>query len=96
MHFTNTLLAALSALTLVTASPIHKRQGVCTEELYTNSVCCDTDILGLATLDCETPRFVPQNGTDFRNICASRGQIARCCVAPLVCRLSCLGDVDGC
>ncbi|KAK4232711.1 fungal hydrophobin-domain-containing protein [Achaetomium macrosporum] len=52
--------------------------------LYGTPQCCATDLLGLVALDCESPPSVPASPDDFRNICASIGQQARCCLIPLL------------
>ncbi|KAH8649999.1 Cerato-ulmin hydrophobin family [Xylariales sp. PMI_506] len=51
--------------------------------LYSNSLCCATDVLGIADLDCATPPSVPTDADDFSSICAAIGQRARCCTIPL-------------
>lgn len=52
--------------------------------LYATPLCCATDVLGVADLDCTDPPTVPANATDFQGVCAALGQTAECCVLPLV------------
>ncbi|KAI0130697.1 Cerato-ulmin hydrophobin family [Daldinia grandis] len=52
--------------------------------LYDSARCCATDVLGLADLDCHSPSQVPFNAANFKDICASSGQRARCCVLPVL------------
>ncbi|KAI1505013.1 hydrophobin [Biscogniauxia marginata] len=56
----------------------------CTDLLYSSPQCCATDVLGVADLDCGSPSAVPTSVTSFRDICASGGQRARCCVLPVL------------
>ncbi|KAM4054342.1 fungal hydrophobin domain-containing protein [Hirsutella rhossiliensis] len=51
--------------------------------LFTVAQCCATDVLGLVDLDCQTPSKVPRGPSDFRDICADKGQRSRCCVLPV-------------
>ncbi|EQL03209.1 hypothetical protein G6O67_005541 [Ophiocordyceps sinensis] len=51
--------------------------------LFGNAQCCATDILGIADLDCQTPSRTPHSPSNFKTICAEKGQRARCCVLPL-------------
>ncbi|OTA90586.1 hypothetical protein M434DRAFT_397852 [Hypoxylon sp. CO27-5] len=52
--------------------------------LYDSAQCCATDVLGIADLDCQTPSKVPFSADDFKAICATGGQRARCCVLPIL------------
>ncbi|KAI2624606.1 cerato-ulmin [Hypomontagnella submonticulosa] len=52
--------------------------------LYDSVQCCATDVLGVADLDCQTPSKVPSSAADFKAICATGGQRARCCVLPVL------------
>ncbi|ATY60554.1 Hydrophobin 2 [Cordyceps militaris CM01] len=58
--------------------------GVCRGFLYSNPICCATDILGLACLDGDTPPETPRDAKNFKEICAKNGQQARCCVLPII------------
>ncbi|CAJ2510782.1 Uu.00g064070.m01.CDS01 [Anthostomella pinea] len=56
----------------------------CTGLLYSSLQCCATDVLGVADLDCGTPSAVPTSPENFEAICAAGGQIARCCILPVL------------
>ncbi|KAI1187493.1 fungal hydrophobin-domain-containing protein [Nemania serpens] len=56
----------------------------CPDGLFSNPQCCATDILGVADLDCHSPPAVPRSAAEFRYICATGGQRARCCVIPVL------------
>ncbi|KAE9985221.1 hypothetical protein EG328_007761 [Venturia inaequalis] len=49
-----------------------------------NAVCCATDVLGLADLDCAQPPTTPTSKDDFTAICSELGQRARCCTLPIL------------
>ncbi|KAM3503405.1 hypothetical protein MY10362_004229 [Beauveria mimosiformis] len=51
---------------------------------YSNAQCCATDVLGVADLDCHSPDKTPRDANDFKQICASGGQRARCCFLPIL------------
>ncbi|KAI8947521.1 fungal hydrophobin-domain-containing protein [Xylaria longipes] len=55
----------------------------CPHGLYSVSQCCATDVLGVADLNCDSPPAVPRSADEFRYICATGGQRARCCVVPV-------------
>ncbi|KAI0202816.1 fungal hydrophobin-domain-containing protein [Astrocystis sublimbata] len=55
----------------------------CPDGLYSVAQCCATDILGIADLNCASPPAIPQSADEFRYICATGGQRARCCVVPI-------------
>jgi hypothetical protein len=53
--------------------------------IYGSAVCCATDVLGVADLNCNTPPSgPPTNATEFQSDCATNGLTARCCAIPLV------------
>nr|WGC84523.1 hydrophobin [Trichoderma koningiopsis] len=57
---------------------------VCPTGLYSNPQCCGANILGVAALDCHTPRAPVLTGPGFRTVCAAEGgKEALCCVAPV-------------
>ncbi|KAI0973559.1 fungal hydrophobin-domain-containing protein [Xylaria arbuscula] len=56
----------------------------CPDGLYSVPQCCATDLLGVADLDCSSPPAIPGSPTEFRYICATGGQRARCCVIPVL------------
>ncbi|KAI1151792.1 fungal hydrophobin [Nemania diffusa] len=88
----STLFVALFA-SAVMANPV-KRGGdngtpptpydACPDGLYSVSQCCATDVLGVADLDCGSPSAVPSSPSSFKSICAAGGQLARCCVVPVL------------
>ncbi|KDR82500.1 hypothetical protein GALMADRAFT_87834 [Galerina marginata CBS 339.88] len=49
-----------------------------------NALCCSTDVLGVADLDCATPPTLPTDIPNFIDICAAIGQRARCCLLPVL------------
>ncbi|KAM3434799.1 hypothetical protein NHJ13734_005818 [Beauveria thailandica] len=55
----------------------------CPPGLYGNPQCCATDLLGLVTLNCFTPKNSPTSANSFKRICAADGQQAMCCVIPI-------------
>lgn len=79
---------------------------VCNPGLYSNPICCATDVLGVICLDGDVRKFSPKrhilqlagsctdilspanqrptSARNFRDICAAKGQQARCCVLPVV------------
>ncbi|KAK1720378.1 hypothetical protein CaCOL14_004730 [Colletotrichum acutatum] len=87
MQFTTALVSILA--TAVIAIPTGNTGGgsapydACSG-LYDSLQCCATDVLGVANLDCASPTTVPTSASDFRSICANRGQRARCCVLPVL------------
>ncbi|KAI1419506.1 fungal hydrophobin-domain-containing protein [Xylaria sp. FL1777] len=56
----------------------------CPGGLYSNAQCCDTDVLGIADLDCNSTPSIPSSATEFRYICAAGGRRARCCIVPIL------------
>ncbi|KAI1181127.1 hydrophobin-like protein [Nemania sp. FL0916] len=56
----------------------------CPDGLYSVPQCCATDVLGVADLDCASPKSVPTSAANFASICAAGGQRARCCVVPVL------------
>jgi len=90
MQFTTILAAAILATTSAHAIPAFhaekRQQAVCTTGLYTTPLCCATDVLGVADLDCAAPPDTPTDNTDFISICATveGGQQAKCCLLPIL------------
>nr|CDK12874.1 class II hydrophobin [Geosmithia pallida] len=62
----------------------------CPSELLSNPECCDTNVLGLLSINCAPPDSTPTSAENFKNLCAKRGQSATCCVLPV------LGQAVGC
>ncbi|KAL7791941.1 hydrophobin-2 [Trichoderma ceciliae] len=56
---------------------------VCPPGLYSNPLCCATNVLGVVGLDCEIPHGSISTGSDFQAACASHGLQPLCCVAPV-------------
>ncbi|KAM0465382.1 hypothetical protein ACHAPV_001429 [Trichoderma viride] len=57
---------------------------VCPTGLYSNPQCCGANVLGVAALDCHTPRTPVVAGPIFQAVCAAEGgKQALCCVAPV-------------
>ncbi|KAG8407040.1 hypothetical protein J3459_016459 [Metarhizium acridum] len=56
---------------------------ICPSGLYSNPQCCSTLVLGVIGLDCASPTETPNDGRNFRDICAKSGQKAACCVLPV-------------
>ncbi|POS73946.1 hypothetical protein DHEL01_v207666 [Diaporthe helianthi] len=53
--------------------------------LYSQPQCCSTDALGgVLDLTCATVSEVPSDADDFKDICASSGQAAKCCTLSAV------------
>ncbi|KAJ4992283.1 cerato-ulmin [Stagonosporopsis vannaccii] len=78
MQYITTLVLAAAAF----AAPLEERQaGLCSSG---SPLCCATDILNLAILDCETPQTTPTGINSFIDICASGGQQAKCCLLPIL------------
>ncbi|KJZ80060.1 hypothetical protein HIM_00774 [Hirsutella minnesotensis 3608] len=80
-------IAALSAGALAVPTNSNSNDGswgrFCPVGLYAVPQCCATDVLGLANLDCATPWRNPSSVSDFADICAEKGQRARCCAIPV-------------
>nr|CDK12883.1 class II hydrophobin [Geosmithia obscura] len=89
------IIAALFAAAAV-AGPLEVRTGggaaydACPSELLSNPECCDTNVLGLLSINCAPPDETPTSATNFKDLCAKRGQSATCCVLPV------LGQAVGC
>jgi len=49
-----------------------------------NALCCATDVLGLADLDCAQVASTPTSLANFTSMCAAIGQRARCCALPIL------------
>ncbi|KAF2802070.1 hydrophobin, partial [Mytilinidion resinicola] len=80
------ILATSSVLAVPAFNADKRQQAVCTEGLYTTPLCCATDVLGIADLDCAAPNPTPSDNKDFINICAevAGGQQAQCCLLPIL------------
>ncbi|KAJ9620925.1 hypothetical protein H2203_007511 [Taxawa tesnikishii (nom. ined.)] len=80
---TGLTLGASSALASAIPALSERQTAVCTGS-EPSAVCCATDVLGLADLNCATPPTAPTSVDDFRSICAAIGQQARCCLLPVL------------
>ncbi|KAJ1334177.1 Fungal hydrophobin [Microdochium nivale] len=80
------LAAAASVLAAPAVDVVESRQVpyVPCSGLYNNAVCCATDVLNLADLDCANPTRVVTDPSDFQAACATDGQRARCCLLPVL------------
>ncbi|EHK42978.1 uncharacterized protein TrAtP1_001867 [Trichoderma atroviride] len=57
---------------------------VCPNGLYSNPQCCGANVLGVAALDCHTPRVDVLTGPIFQAVCAAEGgKQPLCCVVPV-------------
>ncbi|KAK6439839.1 hypothetical protein LTR95_003934 [Oleoguttula sp. CCFEE 5521] len=83
MLFTSIATFALSAIA-VSAAPTEKRQTLVCSGTYSNAVCCATDVLGVADLNCVNPKVTPTSADNFVATCAAEGQQAKCCALPIL------------
>ncbi|RYO37592.1 hypothetical protein AA0113_g3197 [Alternaria arborescens] len=91
MQFTITAVLAFAA-TAAFAAPLDERQaGLCASG---NPVCCATDVLNLANLDCAPPAVTPTTINAFIDGCASAGQQAKCCLIPILGQALICSDVN--
>ncbi|EMD97201.1 hypothetical protein COCC4DRAFT_24230 [Bipolaris maydis ATCC 48331] len=91
MQFSITTILAFAA-TAAFAAPLEERQvGLCSSG---NPVCCATDVLDLADLDCAAPSITPTSTDEFINTCASAGQQAKCCLIPILGQALICSDVN--
>ncbi|ETI23636.1 hypothetical protein G647_05438 [Cladophialophora carrionii CBS 160.54] len=91
MHFSTVVVALAGASTALASaipgkSSLMDRQAAVTlcTGASSSAVCCATDVLGVADLDCAPPPTPPTSLEDFTNICAAIGQQARCCLLPIL------------
>ncbi|TFB03410.1 Hydrophobin-2 [Trichoderma ghanense] len=56
---------------------------VCPTGLFSNPLCCATNVLDLVGVDCTTPTAAVPDGVFFQAHCASKGKQPLCCVAPV-------------
>ncbi|KAF3047375.1 hypothetical protein E8E11_009255 [Didymella keratinophila] len=74
--------AILALAAAAFAAPLEERQaGLCSSG---SPLCCATDVLNLAVLDCQTPPTTPTGINNFIDICAAEGQQAKCCLLPIL------------
>ncbi|KAF1836366.1 hypothetical protein BDW02DRAFT_459617, partial [Decorospora gaudefroyi] len=90
MQFTITAIVALAATAF--AAPLEERQtGLCSSG---TPVCCATDVLNLANLDCSPPDVTPANVNEFIDTCSAEGQQAKCCLVPILGQALICSDVN--
>ncbi|KAL5118447.1 hypothetical protein ACEQ8H_003623 [Pleosporales sp. CAS-2024a] len=88
MLYTTVVAFAVAAF----AAPLEERQvGLCSSG---NPVCCATDVLNLADLNCVTPSTTPTDVNTFIDICAAEGQQAKCCLVPILGQALLCSDVN--
>ncbi|EAT89853.1 hypothetical protein HBI56_032770 [Parastagonospora nodorum] len=89
MLYTTILAFAVAAF----AAPLEdKRQvGLCASG---SPVCCATDVLNLANLDCAPPTTTPADVNTFIDVCATGGQQAKCCLIPILGQALLCSDVN--
>ncbi|KAH0846263.1 hypothetical protein Z517_10871 [Fonsecaea pedrosoi CBS 271.37] len=90
MRFTTLAIALAAGATTALASAIPGKSALVDRQVTlctgadSSAVCCATDVLGVADLDCAPPPTAPTSTDDFGSICASIGQRARCCLLPIL------------
>ena len=90
MLYTTILAFAVAAFAAPTE--IQERQvGLCSSG---NPVCCATDVLNLANLDCAPPSVTPTTVNAFIDGCAAQGQQAKCCLIPILGQALLCSDVN--
>ncbi|USP75183.1 hypothetical protein yc1106_02457 [Curvularia clavata] len=91
MQFAITTVLAFAA-TAAFAAPLEERQaGLCNSG---TPVCCATDVLNLANLDCAPPPTTPLDINTFISTCAAEGQQAKCCLLPILGQALICSDVN--
>ncbi|KAF5867598.1 putative hydrophobin protein [Botrytis fragariae] len=63
------------------ATLVSRQDAICSSG---NPQCCDTDVLGVADLDCETPPAAYTDAVSFNKVCADVGKIDMCCDLPIL------------
>ncbi|KAH9861799.1 hypothetical protein J1614_011552 [Plenodomus biglobosus] len=91
MQFTLATLAALTATALASPTLQNRQVGLCSSG---NPVCCATDVLNLANLDCAPPAVTPTSINGFIDTCAAGGQQAKCCLIPILGQALICSDVN--
>ncbi|KAI4622404.1 uncharacterized protein J4E87_006346 [Alternaria ethzedia] len=86
--FTLTALLSLTSAAAVTkrfpyaATSVQARQSEICGGLAT-PLCCQTDVLGVANLNCANAGAGIETTEDFQAACAEDGTTAQCCIVPL-------------
>ncbi|KAM3437238.1 hypothetical protein MY4824_003936 [Beauveria thailandica] len=75
------IFASLIASVLAVPAELTPRTGsVCLPgPLYSLAACCATDLADIANLDCQRPTKTPSSPQHLQELCAAKGQQARCC-----------------
>ncbi|KAF1979821.1 hypothetical protein BU23DRAFT_496739 [Bimuria novae-zelandiae CBS 107.79] len=77
-----TVIAALAAAAMAAPASLEQRQvPICTSG---SPLCCATDVLHLADLDCATPATFPTSPNKLIATCSAAGQQAKCCLLPIL------------
>ncbi|KAF2001327.1 hypothetical protein P154DRAFT_168214 [Amniculicola lignicola CBS 123094] len=89
MLFSTVLFFAASAI----ATPIlqGRQLPLCTSG---SPLCCATDVLNLADLDCNAPPTTPISINNFIDVCSAQGQQAKCCLLPILGQALICSDVN--
>ncbi|KAF2023921.1 hypothetical protein EK21DRAFT_79828 [Setomelanomma holmii] len=88
MLYTTILAFAVAAF----AAPLEERQaGLCSSG---SPLCCATDVLNVADLNCAAPPVTPTTINDFIATCANQGQQAKCCLLPILDQALICSDVN--
>ncbi|KAF2260795.1 hypothetical protein CC78DRAFT_385564 [Lojkania enalia] len=90
MRFQTILALAATAL----AAPLVEERQVPLCSGAGTPLCCATDVLDLADLDCHTPPTGPTSINNFIDICSAEGQQAKCCVIPILGQALFCADVN--
>ncbi|EGP84816.1 unnamed protein product [Zymoseptoria tritici ST99CH_1A5] len=78
-------ITAVFFASLAVASPTYGgKYEPCGSALYSQAQCCATDVLEVAGLDCDGVGARIDNAQHFVNLCAAKGQRARCCAIPVL------------
>ncbi|RYO71905.1 hypothetical protein AA0113_g1698 [Alternaria arborescens] len=80
-----TALLSLTSAAAVTkrypATLVERQSGICGG--IATPLCCQTDVLGVANLDCANAGAGIKTTEEFKAACAEDGTTAQCCIAPL-------------
>ncbi|KAJ4303255.1 hypothetical protein N0V90_002148 [Kalmusia sp. IMI 367209] len=80
------------AAAAIAAPTLEQRQApICTSG---SPLCCATDVLNLADLDCATPATFPTTINGFIDTCSAAGQQAKCCLLPILGQALICSDVN--
>ncbi|CBY01988.1 hypothetical protein IAQ61_006581 [Plenodomus lingam] len=91
MQFTTATIAAFAATAFAVPAVVERQAGLCSSG---TPVCCATDVLQLANLDCAPPAITPTAINEFIDTCAEGGQQAKCCLIPILGQALICSDVN--